>query len=94
MSTDTDPLGERVAAIEGTVSQMNERLGTIENRIGSIETRMDSVENRMDSLDGWMDRLDGKIDALRRDFRRWVAVGATITIAFLTAIQVIVVIAL
>jgi len=94
MSTDTDPLGERVAAIEGTVSQMNERLGTIENRIGSIETRMDSVENRMDSLDGRMDRLDGKIDALRRDFRRWVAVGATITIAFLTAIQVVIAIAL
>ena len=48
----------------------------------------------MDSLDGRMDRLDGKIDALRRDFRRWVAVGATITIAFLTAIQVVVAIAL
>jgi archaellum component FlaC len=94
MSTDADGFGERVAAIEGTVGQMNERLGTIENRIGSIETRMDSVENRMDSLDGRMDRLDGKIDALRRDFRRWVAVAATVVITFLAAIQVVVAIAL
>jgi predicted nuclease with TOPRIM domain len=80
MSTDTDRLGERVAAIEGTVEQMNERLGTIENRL-------DSIENRMD-------RLDGKIDDLRRDFRRWVAVAATVMIAFLAAVQVVVAIAL
>ena len=76
MSTDTDRLGERVAAIEGTVEQMNERLGTIENRL-------DSIENRMD-------RLDGKIDNLRR----WVAVAATVMIAFLAAVQVVVAIAL
>lgn len=78
MSTDTDRLGERVAGIEGTVGQMNERLGTIENRIGGVENRLDGVETRMD-------RLDGKVNQVRRDIRQWLVLVVLAT-SLLTSI--------
>jgi hypothetical protein len=44
MSTDTDDrLGERVAHIEGTVEQMNERIGDLSTR---MDERFDTIEGR------------------------------------------------
>ncbi len=60
MSTETDRLGECVANIEGTISQMNERLGTI--------------GGWLDTMSGRIETVDGKIDEAKRDVRRWLAI--------------------
>jgi hypothetical protein len=73
MSSETDRLGERVAGIEGTVGQMNERLGTI--------------EGRLDTMSGRIDTVDGKIDEAKRDVRRWLALVVLAT-SLLTSIVI------
>jgi hypothetical protein len=75
MSSETDRLGERVAGIEGTVGQMNERLGTI--------------EGRLDTMSGRIDTVDGKIDEAKRDIRNWLIAAATFTVVALTIVQVV-----
>jgi hypothetical protein len=42
-----EQLGEKVAAHEATLSQMNEHLGSIETRLTGIDTRLSSLESRM-----------------------------------------------
>jgi hypothetical protein len=42
-----EQLGEKVAAHEATLGQMNERIGSIESRLTSIETRLSGLESRM-----------------------------------------------
>jgi hypothetical protein len=38
---------EKVAAHDATLSQMNERLGSIESRLTSLEARLTGVETRL-----------------------------------------------
>jgi hypothetical protein len=42
-----DDLGEKVAAHDATLRQMNERIGSIETRLTAIEARLSGVESRM-----------------------------------------------
>lgn len=72
MSTDTDDrLESRVAALEATTDQLNERMGALEDRMGRLEDRMADLETEMNKL--------------RDSFRNWavftvLALGALITL--------------
>ena len=68
MSTDTDRLGERVAAVEGTVEQMDKRIDDLSTR---MDERFDTLERRMDALDK---KIDDQTEALERRIRRWLLV--------------------
>jgi tetrahydromethanopterin S-methyltransferase subunit G len=43
MSSETDRLGERVANVEGQITHINERLGTIESRVETIDGKIDQT---------------------------------------------------
>ena len=51
MSSETDRLGERVANVEGQITHINERLGTIESRVETIDGKIDQtrrdIRNRL-----------------------------------------------
>jgi hypothetical protein len=47
-----EELGEKVAAHAATLTQMNERLGTIEGRLTGIEARRSGVESCLLYLGG------------------------------------------
>jgi flagellar capping protein FliD len=68
MSTDTDRLGERVAAVESTVEQMDKRIDDLSTR---MDERFDTIESRIGRLD---DKIDREIQNLRTDIRRWMLV--------------------
>ena len=84
MSTDTDRLGERVAAVEGTVEQMDKR-------IDDLSTRMDE---RFDTLERRMDGLDEKIERNRREMRRLLLVLFAAMSLVVAVVSVVVQIAL
>jgi flagellar capping protein FliD len=65
MATDTDPLGERVANIERTAEQLDERVDALGNR----------MDERFNTIERQADRLDGKLDGARREFWNWLVLG-------------------
>ena len=68
MTTPPPTTEERIAHIEGSFEQINNRLGTLELDVRSIRTEMngklDSLTVRMDRVETRVDRIDSRIDRL------------------------------
>lgn len=53
------PLEARIAHLEGTVSQIGERLNALDGRISNVERKVDALGERLDAR---IDRLEAKFD--------------------------------
>lgn len=70
------PLEARIARVEGSFDQVNERLGSIERRLDAAEQRVamrfDRLDRRLDSSDqlneSRFDRIDRRFDGVERRF--------------------------
>ena len=73
MGPDQPRIEERVANIEGILSQMNERLGHLDGRINHLDGRINSLDGRIDGLNGRIDslneRINHEISELRAELR-------------------------
>jgi tetrahydromethanopterin S-methyltransferase subunit G len=58
------PLEVRMAHIEGTFDQINERLGSIDRRFESIDRRFESIDRRFESVDRRFDQVDRRFNWL------------------------------
>lgn len=59
------PLELRMAHLEGTYEQVNERLASIESRFPAIDLRFSALDRKLDDLHRALDtKIDAKIDGL------------------------------
>lgn len=59
MSENDTAFDARLSRIEGTVEQMDKRLGDVTERIASVDRRM---EDRFDAVDRQFGEMDAKVD--------------------------------
>ena len=76
-------LEERVAYLEGRVSEQTQTTTGLENRFDSIDRRFDIVERRFDAVDRRLDRLDEKVS---RQFVWVVGIQVTTLMAIVGAL--------
>ena len=93
MSTDTDRLAERLAGVESTTEQMNERLSDIvarmDTRTTTVDERFNAVDTRFDAMESRFDRLDDKIEQNRREMRRLILIlfaGLSLVVAVVSIV--------
>ena len=70
MSADIE-VRERLARIEGILSQMDKRLNHVETEIQRLHQRMDRLEGRLSMFEGHVDRLRESITARIDRLFKW-----------------------
>lgn len=64
----TDRTDARLSRIEGTVDQMDKRLGRAVTQLDELSGRIDGLNGRIDETN---QQMDDRFTALQTDMRRW-----------------------